>query len=66
MDTNVLKGSWDVVKGRIKEQWGKITEDDLREIDGKKDQLIGKLEQKYGHTKEQAEEMVKEFEKLVH
>jgi len=65
MDTNILKGSWDVVKGKVKEQWGKLTDDDLREIDGRKDHLIGKLEWKYGQTKEETKKMVDEFEKYL-
>lgn len=64
MDPNTLKGNWDAVKGKIKEQWGNLSDDDIREIDGKKDKLIGKLEQKYGHTKDQAQKMVEEFEKF--
>ena len=63
MDTNTLKGSWDIAKGKIKEKWGQLTDDDLREVDGKKDQLIGKLEQKYGYTKEEARRMIDEFDK---
>ncbi|MEC7838587.1 MAG: CsbD family protein [Chlamydiota bacterium] len=65
MDTNTLKGSWDIVKGKIKEKWGELTDDDLQQIDGKKDQLIGKLEQKYGHTKEEAQKMVDKFENYL-
>ena len=63
MDTNILKGNWNTLKGKIKEQWGKLTDDDLNRIEGKKDQLIGKLQKTYGYTKEEAEKKVSSFEK---
>ncbi|WP_454192674.1 CsbD family protein [Paenibacillus sp. Marseille-Q7038] len=55
MDNNVFKGKWTQMKGEAKKQWGKLTDDDLDVIDGEKDKLIGKLQEKYGHTREQAE-----------
>lgn len=55
MDNNVLKGKWTQMKGEAKKQWGKLTDDDLDVINGEKDKLIGKLQEKYGHTREQAE-----------
>ena len=62
MDANILKGHWNVLKGKVKETWGKLTDDDIAEIGGKKDQLIGKLQKKYGYTKEEAAKQVNEFE----
>ncbi len=62
MESNQLKGSWAIVKGKIKEKWAELTDDDINEIDGKKDQLIGKIQQKYGQTKEQVQQMVEEFD----
>jgi len=62
MDSNLLKGNWNQVKGKVKETWGNLTDDEITEIAGKKDQLIGKLQVKYGYTKDIAEEKVKEFE----
>jgi len=62
MDSNIIKGNWNKLKGKAKEMWGKLTDDDLTEIAGKKDQLLGKLQKKYGYTKEEANEKVKEFE----
>ncbi|WP_211747236.1 CsbD family protein [Paenibacillus sp. Marseille-Q4541] len=55
MDNNVMKGKWTQMKGEAKKQWGKLTDDDLDVINGEKDKLIGKLQEKYGHTREQAE-----------
>jgi uncharacterized protein YjbJ (UPF0337 family) len=66
METHTMKGNWNIVKGKIKEQWGKLTDDDLTEIGGKKDVLVGKLQKKYGHTKEEAQRMVDKFEKTEH
>jgi len=43
------------LKGKFREQWGKLTDDDLDVVAGKRDQLLGKLQEKYGHTREQAE-----------
>jgi uncharacterized protein YjbJ (UPF0337 family) len=56
MDSNVMKGKWKQVKGEAQKQWGKLTNDDLDVINGETEKLIGKLQERYGHTKEQAEE----------
>jgi uncharacterized protein YjbJ (UPF0337 family) len=58
-----IKGSWSQTKGAIKEQWGKLTDDDLLEIEGRRDQLVGKLQTRYGITHEQAESQVSSWEK---
>lgn len=59
MDNNVFKGKWKQLKGEAKKQWGKLTDDDLDVIDGEKDKLVGKLQERYGHTKEDAEKSTK-------
>ncbi|NEN84286.1 CsbD family protein [Paenibacillus elgii] len=56
MDTNVLKGKWRQLKGEAQKQWGKLTDDDLDVVNGEKEKLLGKLQEKYGHTKEAAQE----------
>ena len=53
-----IKGSWNQTKGAVKEQWGKLTDDDLLEIEGRRDQLVGKIQTRYGITKEEAEAQV--------
>ena len=58
MDKNVFKGNRKQLKGNVKKQWGKLTDDDLDVIDGDKDILIGKLQEKYGMTVEEAEKKV--------
>ncbi|GAK40329.1 CsbD family protein [Paenibacillus urinalis] len=55
MDNNVFKGKWNQVKGEAKKQWGKLTDDDLDVIDGEKDKLVGKLQERYGHSRDEAE-----------
>jgi uncharacterized protein YjbJ (UPF0337 family) len=55
MNQDVFDGKWKEMQGQVKEWWGKLTDDDLKQVDGKADQLIGKLQQRYGYTKEQAE-----------
>ena len=57
-----IKGSWNQTKGAVKEQWGKLTDDDLLEIEGRRDQLIGKIQTRYGITREQAEAQVSTWE----
>ena len=54
-------GNWKQFKGNVKEKWGKLTDDDLEVIEGKKDQLVGKLQERHGYTKEQAEKELKSW-----
>jgi uncharacterized protein YjbJ (UPF0337 family) len=56
MNQDVFEGKWKEMRGQVKEWWGKLTDDDLEQVGGKADQLIGLLQQKYGYTKEHAEE----------
>ncbi|MBV8186389.1 MAG: CsbD family protein [Alphaproteobacteria bacterium] len=58
-----IKGSWNQTKGAIKEQWGKLTDDDLLEIEGRRDQLVGKLQTRYGISRDQAEAQVSSWER---
>jgi uncharacterized protein YjbJ (UPF0337 family) len=57
-----LKGEWKQVRGKVKEQWGKLTDDDLQRIEGKRDQLVGAVQKRYGIAKDEAERQVKKFE----
>ena len=54
MNEDILKGQWKQLRGQIKEWWGVLTDDDLDKINGRRDQLIGKLQEKYGFSKDQA------------
>jgi uncharacterized protein YjbJ (UPF0337 family) len=60
VDENVIKGQWKQIRGSAKEWWGKLTDDDLDVINGRLDQLVGKLQEKYGYTKEQAMRQIDE------
>ena len=55
MNWDIIQGKWKQVKGSVKEKWGDLTDDDLDRIAGSKDQLTGKLQEKYGWTKDEAE-----------
>jgi uncharacterized protein YjbJ (UPF0337 family) len=48
MNDDILKGKWAQLKGRVKEQWGKLTDDEIDELDGRRDQLVGKVQERYG------------------
>jgi len=62
MNWDQVEGSWTNMKGKVKEKWGKLTDDDLDVIAGKRDQLLGRLQQKYGYTKEEAEREIDRWE----
>lgn len=61
MNKDQLQGDWLNLKGKIKEKWGKLTDDDLKVIEGKRDQLAGKLQERYGYAKEQAQKELDDF-----
>lgn len=62
MNEDTLKGNWKQFKGTLIEQWGKLTHDDLDVIDGKREQLIGKLQERQGLAREAAEKQVREWQ----
>ena len=59
MNTDILKGKWMQIKGRVQEKWGELTNDELDQIQGKKDVLAGKLQEKYGMTRKEADEEIR-------
>jgi len=61
MNWNLIEGKWKQMKGQLREKWGNLTDDDLEMIAGKRDQLIGRLEVRYGIAKEEAAKQVDEF-----
>ncbi len=61
MNTQMIKGSWNELKGKLKQKYADLTDDDLLYIEGKEDELYGKLQQKLGKTKE---ELQREFDSL--
>ncbi len=63
MNWDQVKGKWTQAKGEAKKQWGKLSDDTLTEIDGDKDKLVGKIQETYGVTKEEAEKQVDAWHK---
>jgi len=61
MNDNILKGKWHEIQGDVKKQWGKLTDDDLMTISGKKEKLVGVLQTKYGYAKDKADAEYKSF-----
>jgi uncharacterized protein YjbJ (UPF0337 family) len=62
MNWDTIKGDWKQFKGKVQEKWGKLTDDDLNKIQGRREQLAGAIQKTYGVAKEEAEKQVKEFE----
>ena len=65
MNWDRIEGSWMKIKGKVRERWGKLTDDDVDVIAGKRDQLVGTLQQKYGNTKEAVEQEIDAWTKAV-
>lgn len=61
MNSDQFEGKWKQLKGSAKQRWGKLTDDDITMLSGKKDQFIGKLQERYGITREQAEREANEW-----
>lgn len=62
MNRDIISGNWKQMMGKAKEQWGKLTDDDLTEIEGKREMLTGKIQERYGYSRDEAEKYVKEWE----
>ena len=56
-----IDGKWNEIKGKVKEQWGKLTDDDLDQIEGNRDKLAGMVQERYGKTREAAEKEVDDW-----
>ena len=56
MNADILEGKWKQMRGQVKEWWGELTDDDLDRAEGKADRLVGLLQEKYGYSREKAEE----------
>ena len=63
MKKDEIGGNWKQLKGKAKEKWGKLTDDDMTVIEGKRDQLVGKIQERYGYAKDQAEKEVSDWER---
>ncbi len=65
MNWDRIQGDWKQLTGRAKEQWGKLTDDDLSVVAGRRDQLAGKIQERYGVAKEDAEKQVAAWQRLA-
>lgn len=65
MNWDQVQGKWKQLKGSAKEKWGDLTDDDLTQIEGSRDKLVGKVQEKYGLAKEAAEKEVDSWSKGV-
>lgn len=62
MNWDQIEGNWKIVRGSVRERWGKLSDDDLDVIAGKRDQLVGRLQKAYGVAREEAERQVNDFQ----
>lgn len=61
MNWDQVKGGWKQIEGKAKAQWGKLTDDDWKVVEGKRDELAGKIQERYGVAKEEAEKELDTF-----
>ncbi len=64
MNKDIFEGAWEETKGKMKQVWGKLTDDDLQQLEGNQQEIYGKLQKHYGYSKEQAEKAIKEFKQF--
>jgi uncharacterized protein YjbJ (UPF0337 family) len=63
MNRDRIEGNWQQVKGKVKQQWAKLTDDDLTAIEGSRDELLGRIQERYGIAREEAERQLEEFDR---
>lgn len=61
MNTLQLKGDWNIIKGNLKQKWATLTDDDLQLIEGKQDELLGRIQKRTGESREAVEAAIKEY-----
>lgn len=61
MNKDIVKGKWKEIKGKVKQEWGKLTDDEITQINGSYDQLEGTLQKRYGYAKDQAKQEIENF-----
>ena len=65
MTTLEIKGDWNIIKGKLKQKWARLTDDDLQFIDGKQDELLGRIQKVTGETREAVEDAVRKCHDAV-
>ena len=63
MNADIFEGKWEEIKGSLKKNWGKLTDDDFKVIEGAHQEIYGKLQKHYGYSKDEAEKAIKDFQK---
>jgi uncharacterized protein YjbJ (UPF0337 family) len=66
MNQDIIKGKWSQLQGKLKKKWGKLTDDDVNRLEGHRDYLVGKVQERYGIARDKADTQVKEFERSLH
>ncbi|WP_291167091.1 CsbD family protein [Gimesia sp.] len=66
MNSDQFEGKWKQIKGQAKQKWGELTDDEIDQINGKRENLVGKVQERYGIAKEEAEKQVSQFESSCH
>lgn len=61
MTTLEIKGDWNIIKGNLKQKWARLTDDDLQFIEGKQDELLGRIQKRTGESREAVEAAIKEY-----
>jgi uncharacterized protein YjbJ (UPF0337 family) len=62
MTTLEIKGDWNITKGKLKQKWANLTDDDLRYVEGQEDELLGRIQKRTGQTREAVEKAMKDFD----
>ena len=62
MNKDIIEGKWTEIKGAVQQKWGKLTDDDMTEINGSREKLSGKIQKNYGLAREEAEKQMKAWE----
>jgi len=63
MNWDTIKGNWKQMKGSMKQQWGKLTDDEFDQMEGSRDKLVGKIQERYGCARDEAEKQVNDWER---
>jgi len=61
MNWDRIEGEWKNFKGKVRDKWGKLTDDDVEAAGGKKDRLVGRIQERYGYAKDKAEQELNEW-----
>lgn len=65
MNWDKIEGGWKQFKGKLREQWGRLTDDDVDVVEGKREKLVGRIQERYGITKDEAEREIREWLEML-